>query len=55
MNKHRPVLLGIRLVTCACGWDFKIPPEEEYGIKAGRDRLLDEYNFHVKAMKGKAL
>lgn len=43
-------LLDYRHVMCACGWSHGLA-ENEWGIKAAKDRLLDLWLAHEKRRK----
>ena len=40
------------MVVCKCGW-MSMLEDPGFGIKAGKDRLLDEYNDHKKLKNAK--
>lgn len=42
------------MILCKCGWASAVP-DAGWGIQAGKDWLLDEYNDHKKRNDGPTL
>lgn len=46
MDKHEITWMSTRRIKCSCGWTYGISRDEEFGICAGQDHLLDTHSAH---------
>jgi hypothetical protein len=49
-SEHNIVSMDHRTIHCKCGW-MRDLRGQDWGTSAGKDRLLDLYNIHKKAME----